>query len=339
MNSTSAAIDNATVIYNQQKYYYESSYTVALPVYIIFMLFDLWILISLIHYGFKSEKWQQVQANTAENLNSGLIYISVIICAVFCFLYHFLFFINRFNGYKANDNKMCESIGDLIKTIYGLIVGSVNVFLWLRQRVFYVGAMSKKFGKISKTFSFFVIFIIFIGGISGLVLSILPKTSVSSPIGCVHNPEKKLRKLAFVIATIIIVFGQISLLFLLMYGLIQSNQNFFNTKNLKIFRFQKHSVSTISHSSVKTQKSSVKPIDETKAMVQIIMIKTFIFAILSIALDFIVLTVVLRMNRPHKRGDLSTIVASVVAFLNLLLLILSFVQWKEMITSPCRYLF
>ena len=110
-----------------------------------------------------------------------------------------------------------------------------------------------------------------------------------------------------------------------MYGLFRSNQNFFNFKNLKLFRFQKHLVSTTSHSLVKTQKSSVKPIDETKAMVQIIMIKKFILAILFIVPDPIVLTVVLsNMNRPHTQGDLSTIAASAVAFLNLLFLILSF---------------
>ena len=122
---------------------YDWSYFAALPTAIILAVTDLWMLISLIHYGIKTGKWRRMQKNRTESLNSGLIYTSVIICASLCLVYHLVIVFNYFNGYDMNNNQSCDSISDFKQSVYALVVFSVNIFLWLRERVLYTKKLIK----------------------------------------------------------------------------------------------------------------------------------------------------------------------------------------------------
>lgn len=328
---------NLTTASNNHLYSYKWSYYAALPTYITFMVLNTWILISLILHGITTGKWSRIQVRNPDKLNSGLIYTSVIVCACFGLVYHSTLAVNHYTGYNQNELGLfrCNWEGDFIKCVYSFVVLTVNVFLWLRQRVFYSNTMSNaRFGSGIKIVSGIIIFSIFAGGLSGYILTALPKDSIPSPIGCVYKPEGKFRSFAFYIIAFIIAFGQIALVSLLIFALMTFNERISQlccTKFCCCRKPQKESEDST------TNRRKEEATDKTSLTVQRIIQKTVIFAILSLTADTLVLTLVLRIKKPHARGDLAAVLASLAVFLNLLFMILSFLSWRKMITSPCRY--
>lgn len=337
MASAREDITNMTNGTYGQQFKYHGSYSACLPIYTLLIVIDLWILFSLIHYGIKTKKWRRNHSALTRTLSSGVVYTSVIVCACLCFCYHLLVAINRRNGYNKNEGELCDLMIDLIRSVYGLIVFNVNVFLWLRQRVFYTNRVYHKiFGKISKALSFSIIFIILVGGVSGLILSGLPKDNVSSPIGCVYKPKGHLRNSSLLVTSLIIVFGQSALVCLLVHALLTVKRSSMKEifSHIKCCKIMKSTV--VEDVAVAKRKISETRInDKTKTIILKIIRKTVVFAFLSLTSDTIIITITLRLNKPNKRNDFSTILASMAVLFNLLFLILSFVSWKDIITSPC----
>lgn len=303
-----------------------------LPFYVALIVADLWILISLIHYGIKTGKWRQIHRSRPEKFNSGLIYTSVVVCAGLCLMHHGLITLFCRYIYYENDTYLCNFFSDLIKCIYGFVIFTSNVFTWLRQRVFYTDATLKvRFGKVSNTFSFLTIFMIFFGGTIGLTLLVFPDDSVSSPIGCVYRQDQNFNLYSFYVTSAIITFGQVSLVCLLLHALLNIQRNLNKRKCLQLMCCSKHYIDAVEKQVVKSDMN-----EKAIAMTQMVMRKTIAFAILSLALDTLTMVLSLRLKRPNERNDHASVLACTAVFVNLLFMILSFVPWKEMITSPCR---
>ena len=62
----------------------------AFGAYCVLMTVDIWIIISLIHFGIKTKKWRHLQRGNPDLLSSGWIYayLSIIFCSVLAFVYH-----------------------------------------------------------------------------------------------------------------------------------------------------------------------------------------------------------------------------------------------------------
>lgn len=337
MNETATKIILLTST-SQYDLSYKWSYYAALPTYITLMVLDLWILTSLIHYGIKTGKWSQLQTNNSEKLNSGFIYTSVIACSVLIFFYYLIFIIDHHNGYDENTMFSCNIGTDSLKVMYVTTVFTVNTFLWLRQRVFYTNMLvTTRFRKLLNVFSFSIIIIIFIGAVAGAVISSLPNDSQPSSIGCVYKPNGNLRIFSLYIAISIIVFGQASLMGLLLYGLVSVQGNTSQTTCKNVLCCHKNDSETENSVSGISRNRPTTVNTKTMANVHRIIQKTVIFAILSFAADTAVLTFDLLYRQPYTRRDLTGILACLAVFLNLFFLIFSFIPWREMITSPCRF--
>ena len=71
---------------------------VGLCVYIVLMIVDLWLIISLIHFGIKTRKWRRLQSGNPDLLSSGKIYLSVVFCYISALVYHIVVAVYRNYG-------------------------------------------------------------------------------------------------------------------------------------------------------------------------------------------------------------------------------------------------
>ena len=131
----------------------------------------LWILISLIHHGIKTGKWIKKCAKPSEKLNSGHVYTSVVMGAVFCLLHSLCILIYYCIGYQENENVACDVLLTIVFGFYAGQIFSTMTFLWLRQRIFYSNPMLKLYySKTIKAISIVSIVIIYSGGLCGFIL-------------------------------------------------------------------------------------------------------------------------------------------------------------------------
>lgn len=334
LNTTSKMLPS-TFDYSNHTFRSTWDYVAALPIYIVLNVIDVWLCISLIFYGVNTGKWKKIQRKKSDNLNSGLVYTSVVVSSCLCFTHHLSVLLHYFNGFNKNTTKLCNIVGDFIRTVFALMIFAVNIFLWLRQRALYINIMSSAhFGKGLNVFSFSIIFMLIIGGLPGIILAALPYDSISSSSGCLYNPEGNYRSFSLYISGFFIVFSQISLICLYIYALLKLNGTKSISGCFKVFCNLKLGAHT-DDNPIRRKASSNLHL-ETRKAVQRTVRKTAIFGLLSLASNIIVLILVLRLNKPYTRGDLSGILSCLAVFLNLLFMILSFVSWKEIITSPCR---
>ena len=56
-----------------------------LGIYVVLMIVDMWFSVSLVYYGIKTGKWRRLETGNPDSLNSGRIYLSVIVCSVAAF--------------------------------------------------------------------------------------------------------------------------------------------------------------------------------------------------------------------------------------------------------------
>ena len=184
------------------------------------MVVDLWLVVSLIHFGIKTRKWRQLKANNPDLLNSGRIYLTVVVCSLIAFSYHFVGAVDK-SVLSYNEDELCDLIGDLFRTLYGLCVLSVVFFLWFRQRALYTTFLpTAHFTKCLKVFSFSIIFISFFFVVISLTLWNIPNDGVASPIGCVYKNDGNFLLPSLVIAFTTIIFSQVSLLAVFIHALL-----------------------------------------------------------------------------------------------------------------------
>ena len=303
---------------------------VALGVYIVLMIVDLWIIISLIHFGIKTRKWRRLQSGNPDLLSSGKIYLSVVFRFVSALVYHIVVAVYRDVGFKQGKDEFCDTLSDMNKIMYAMCFFSVVLFLWLRQRMLYTAFLQTvHFSKALKVFSFMIIFIAIFGSISGVVLSILPNDYVASPIGCIYKRNRSFRIPSLVILVFTIVFSQVALLAVFIHGLLASYRLAGTPRSRYLFCCQLKS-------SVKEGYVTENPRDRTQAIVQNVIRKTIIFAALSLLSDLLVVSVSLLLPQQGNRRDMLSLLSALSVSMNLGFIIFSFIPWRDMIASPCR---
>ena len=330
-------------------------WVIPVAINIILTVITLWMLISLVHYGIKTGKWKPKQATNSDNLNAGLVYTSVIICGVTCLVRYNISMLYMNIGFGNGFHKLCDSTADAAVLSYALVLFSVYLFLWFRQRVFYTTYIVRSaFSRIFAFFSTASIGIIFVAGVGAAVLNIMPINHKSSQDGCIYVPDESQRMCYWISVAVAVCLGQAVLLGLFVYPL----QRIFNlcrpsyrtlscltilkSDPLKAQPF-KTTLNTITEeTSTAPQrgnsviKLSVSFRRTTINLVSSILRRTLIFAIFSLSIDIFSLVFSNYIVQTHGHRRFPSMIYDVNSFLNLLLVVLSFVQYKEMMTSPCR---
>ena len=327
-----------------------------LAVNVLILIIVIWIFISLIHYAVKYKKWRQNSRNQSEQLNAGLIYVCVIFCAGYCLFYDVAVLVYSAARFTTISVEICNYLSDALHFLYASVILSINLFLWLRQRVFYSNkALKVKFKKQIAVFSFLSIFIIFSGGLVGLLLVTIPYDVTSSVYGCIDEPSRNsYRNTAFYVIIISVVFGQSSLCFLFIYALKKST-----TTSLYQFALSfavccknpdedevlpNEAEQASKRRSTRNEQKNLPGTDtvnrrkrqrKTMLMVKLTIRKTILFAVLSVLSDLIVIFVVYRIPELLRPRQTGAFVGLFGCSLDLLFVILSFLSWKEMMMSPC----
>ena len=273
---------------------------------VILLLAALWVLISLIHHGIQTGKWKNTKTNTAERLNKGLVYTVVVFTAMFCFirLLFSLIFMNV--GFTDNENLVCGVFVELLAITYACNIGSAMIFLWLRQRIFFTNFLLRvSYSKFTKTFSVASILIILIGGFVGFLVVRILTIRFSSSLGCMAVFPSEGIVLYLVLIFCLTTFGQCTLLSLFIYALTKT----------KISEQEEPDLNS---------STSVTSINS-------VLRRTFIVAVFSIVTDALLPWSAFVWNIPRA----VTAVYNINSFLNMILVIFSFADFKQMFFSPC----
>ena len=286
--------------------------------------------ISLIHFGIKTKKWRYLQRGNPDLLSSGWIYLSVIFCSVLAFVYHLVIALFHNLEYQIDDDKLCDSMSDVSKSLFGFCALSVYFFLWLRQRVLYTIVLpTAHFTKALKVFSFMIIFISSMFGITAIILSNIPNDVVATPMGCVYKKDGNLREISSVFAAFALIFSQVSLLAMFIHALLVLHESSHE---------ERWNILVLCNCKSSNEQTNVteQPADRTRTMIYNEIRKTIIFAVLSLLSDLLTVFLELLFRRQGKRDGFFSVLAVLSVSMNLYFVILSFVKWKDMITSPCR---
>ena len=312
----------ATTLYNQSNQ--EQTRYIILGFLIVLMIVDLWLIISLIHYGIKTTKWRRLQPGNPNSLSSGRIYLSVIICSITAFFYH-LFYAAYLNvGFQENEDSLCKAMISMASIGYISCFLSIILFLWFRQRTLYTAFLPvTRFTKPLNFFSFIIIFVSFFLGVVGIILAILANAVNSTSAGCDLQNENSLQLIAFASIGSTIIFSQVSLLLLFIYALLSLYG--FDVKKRWKFLF-----------CYKRQPSINEPTDRTRIIVSKIIKKVTLFAALSLLFDLLIVCLAFLYPRQGSRIEILSLLPFVTTSMNLYFVILSFIAWKDMIISPCK---
>ena len=302
----------------------------ALGIYCVLMIVDVWIIISLIHFGIKTKKWLHLQRGNPDLLSSGWIYLSVIFCSVLAFVYHLVIALYYNLEYQIGDDELCDSMSDAAISLFGFCAFSVYFFLWLRQRVLYTTVLPTiHFTKALKVFSFMIIFITLMFGVTTIILSNIPNDAVATPMGCIYKKDGNLREISLVFAAFAFIFTQVSLLAVFIYALLVLHESS-HEERWKIL------VLCNCKSSNEQTNVTEQPTDRTRTMIYNEIRKTIIFAVLSLFSDLLAVFLELLFLEEGKRNDYIGVWAVLAVSMNLYFVILSFVKWKDMIASFCK---
>ena len=317
---------------------------------IILMILTLWILLCLIHYGIKTGKWRKRRASHSDMLNIGLVYTSVLVCAVICLIFFCINLVYLNIGFSTDKHDLlCEIIADSAVACYGLMLFSVAMFLWFRQRVFFRNEMfSMSYTRCVQVLSFSSIFIVFLGALGVLVINILPFNRRSSDNGCLFEAAEDHRVFHWISVVVLVVIGQGMLLGLFAYALIKTKDfdsdsssdpgrnrlesGLSSASNVPLAGIN----NSLKSNTAKLQITDLRNENSQSHAVRKILQKTLIFAVLSTLADIFIQVMIHYINRADQHRRYVTTVSNTNAFLNLLFLVLSFVRYKEILMSPCR---
>ena len=306
----------------------EQTRFIFLSFYIVLMTMDIWLIISLIYYGIKIKKWRRPQPGNPNSLNSGRIYLSVIICSLATFFHHIFVAVYRNIGFHQTEDKLCNWVFDMVVITYCSCFLSVIFFLWFRQRTLYTTFIpAAHFTKPLKFFSFIIIFVSIILGIIGLISWILTSHIVTSPNGCTFKNSRNSQLLTFVLSASFIIFSQVSLLAIFIHALLAMHGLGMEERWTSLVCCK----SSIEH----TKK---QPTDRTTMIVNKVIRKATFFAALSLLSDLLVISLTLLYPRQGNRHEIISVLGSLSVSMNLYFVILSFIAWKDMIMSPCKSL-
>jgi len=185
---------------------------------ITLIFLHIWFLISLVHYGIKNKMWQQMR-NKSDVLSTGLVYGSVIGCALMCVFRLATSLVLMNIGFSKVENGLCDIFVAASNVSYGIVHLFVALFLWSRQRSFFANKLLNfNYSRPIRYFSSYVI--IFIAGFGTFALVYFSSNSpyTSSGQGCVPS-EHELRTGFLLLPILAVMFYNVSLLGLLFYAL------------------------------------------------------------------------------------------------------------------------
>ena len=329
--NTSIMNDSVTTItIQQEKSNEEQTRFVYLSFYIVLMIVNLWLIISLIHYGIKTKKWRRLQSGNPNLLNSGRIYSSIVICSVTVFFSSLFIVVYHNIGFHPNNHNLCNAVGGLIIITCSSCFLSLVFFLWFRQRTLYTAFLPiERFTKPLKFFSFIIIFVSIFLVVSGVIFSILTSNFDTSQTGCVFGNEKIFKFVIFLIAGTCIIFSQVALLITFICALLtmQKLDGKESWKSLLCCKYQPSNEPT-------TEQRA----NRRRAIIKKIIKKATVFAALSLLSDLLVISLTFLISWKGNRHEIISALGSLSVSMNLYFAILSFTSWKDMITSPCKSL-
>ena len=330
---------------------------------------EIWILVSLIHYGLKTKTWKNQNQGSMDELNSRNQYTALVACAACCVIYSLLSLVYISVGFSLDEDKLCESLADVINLFYGLILVTVYMFLWLRQRTFFSNQMlNVTYSKTAKVFSAISIVIFLSAGTVVAVFLIYPTNHFSTLNGCVET-QNDAELVAYFFFGCLLVFGQTTLLGLFFYALTKTGnqkisvfarllkdfycccykQNINKTTQTLENNTQnsaESSASAVSNSTIisvsraithgREQHSCFSKSSKSAENIRKVMRKTLLLAIISVVADLFFLFFVPNFstqNFDHMR--FIALATNLNALLSLLLLVFSFRVYRKMLLSPC----
>jgi len=325
---------------------------------ILLIVITIIILISLVYYGIKTGKWRQSHTCNYDKLNAGIVYTFLVACGVSCLFRYTANQVYMNVGFRRDEDELCEAAADTAFVSYAMVLFSVSMFLWFRQKAFYTNRMlSFKSSNPVRIISFGSIILILGGGFSYLLLYTIPTNYASSSRGCYFVIQKSLIVTYNVFIVILIVVAQILLLCLFVYPLMKlyfGKSEFLCIR--RIFVRQKSASSlpmkmppntTPSNSiplntltipddaSTNIERSRSLAVKPSTEGIKRILLKTLIFAVCSTLVDVIIQIVSFYLNNPNGSRRITNMLFDIAAFLNLLFLILSFVTCRNMLFSLC----
>ena len=312
------------------------------------------ILVSLVHYGLTSGKWRGQSTSQVDKLNAGVVYTFLIVCAVMCIGRYISnqIYMNVGFDYNNADDSLCEAAGDAAFAFYVLVIASVFLFLWFRQKAFYTNNMlAFKTTKFTRALSYSSIFLITSSALPYVLYTINRNDFVIGPTGCTDKIESNVPEEYFwSYAVLLIVFSQLLLLCLFIYpvlqigrdskpSIIQKRSSSINSCAATPFDKMKNITSCSelsrndSRSSASLHRVSSSVIRPPGDGIKLIIRKTLFFAVSSTLLDVIVsiMSYFVFPNKSNRRYP--NMLADMAVFCNLLFLVLSFSTYKRMLTS------
>ena len=335
-----------------------SDWIIPFAINILLIVITLIVLISLVYYGIKTGKWREDHSCNYDKLNAGIVYTFLIVCAVSC-LFRYIANQAYMNvGFKDDEDGLCEAAADAAFVSYSMVLFSVLMFLWFRQRAFYTNRMlALKSLKPIRILSFGSIILILGGGFTYLLLFTIPHNYVSSSKGCLFVLDLSVIVTYNVYVIVLIIVAHCLLLCLFVYPLVKIYFGDSAFSCLRQIKGHKSARSNVGPSKVPTTTPSISSpcnnnlsvpdglttIERSRSLaikpstegIKKILLKTFIFALCSTVVDVLIQIVSSYSNNLNGSRRITNMLFDIAAFLNLLFLIFSFVTFKNMLFSLC----
>ena len=347
MDKPTAGISTTTkpYIYTEQV-----DWIIPVAINIILTVITIIILISLIHYGIKTRKWQNIRRSDHEKLHAGAVYGSVLLCSVMCVFRYASSMAAMNTGFGIGKNQLCDRIADLAYCSYALVLFCIGSFLWLRQRIFFVNNMLNVSYKVwIKVISFSSFFLLIGLSLFVIIYNIAPLTYKSTKQGCIYKPNDDVKDVFWLIGSGVLVVFHFGLLGLFAYALLSVKSNRNNENRCKYNKNDKRwnsiksvmVVSTIAQqerNSKTNKKMKVNKMETSNfRKIKLLLIKTLVLAILSILADIFIQIFANYIIDPNGHRRWSHMIFDINTFINLMFLVFSFNTAKQMLTfSWCR---
>ena len=318
---------------------------------LVLILITTLILVSLVHYGLTSGKWRGQSSSQVDKLNAGVVYTFLIVCAVMCIGRYISNQIYMNVGFDYNNDTLCEVAGDAAFAFYVLVIASVFLFLWFRQKAFYTNNMlAFKTTKCIRVLSYSSSFLITVSALPYVLYTIGRNGFETGPTGCANKFESDKSSYFLIYIVFLIVLSQLLLLCLFIYPVLQigrdSKPSIIQKRSSSINSFatrpfdKKRNITSCSElsrndsrSSASLHRVSSSVVRQRGDEIKLIIRKTLFFAVASTLLDIIVsiMSYFVFPNKSNRRYP--NMLADMAVFCNLLLLVLSFSTYKRMLTS------
>ena len=326
---------------------HQADWIIPITINILLIFLTVWVLISLLHYGIKTGKWNPTQKSNVEKLSAGLIYASVVLCTVSCLLRYIFVFPYFSIGYGHDEDRLCDIFSDMTSITYCLVLFSTALFWWSRQRIFYANRMLNVcYSTAVRFFSKFSLGVILICGLAVLIFTVLPNDHPSTPHGCIYKTSEKSLRTVYLIAIVLtIAGGQVTIICLFVHAIRATSSAVALQTQHRIAKSSSDSQTSFEDSFRGTMSSKLsfdrgisrrhvcstirkRKVDPVKGVLRI----TLLFAIISLLTDVFIQMFSFYFESAGSRRILATLL-SANAFLNLLLVVFSFKNYKKMLFS------